>query len=86
MTSGQRDTFTLEEDGDELRGEGTWYSVLPGQACPVDIDVRLVADNEYSGSITGNGPCGGNSLGFDCALVDGDERIDCGSDTYRRTD
>jgi hypothetical protein len=46
-TMGQADVFELEEDGDEIVGDGTFYSALPGQACPVSIRARPGFDELY---------------------------------------
>jgi hypothetical protein len=85
VTAGQRDSFQI---GANLRGQGTYYSVVPGVACTVEIAAqRGTAPGSYVGLLTFGAPCSAVApmQGFSCALADGATRLLCGDDrSYRR--
>jgi hypothetical protein len=85
LTQGQRDTFEIRAD---LTGRGTYYSVVPGTACGVDIQAQHgTAPGRYVGLLQFGSPCNlvTPQQAFDCLLVDAATRLTCGdSKSYRR--
>jgi hypothetical protein len=85
LTNGQRDTFEIRSN---LTGLGTYYSVVPGVACAVDITAQHgITAASYVGLLTFGSPCAAvmPMAGFKCTLTNGNNRFDCeGNRTFRR--
>jgi hypothetical protein len=80
VTAGQHDKFDIAGD---LTGDGTYYSIVPGVACAVDIKAMhgLMADT-YVGTLQFGAPCdvAMPMSAFQCTLTSATARLACGGD------
>jgi hypothetical protein len=83
---GHRHEFSVEEDGDRLVGDGTFYLYATDGSyvrCEGDIEAELKREGKYAVTVRFTGANGCSDVpdvDLDCELLRDDEELDCGTD------